>query len=323
MLLVAAIDKKNRQQCRDYVINIQEATKNLFIDEKDVLKILMSVTNGKIKGQAISSFNLKKIEQLLEENSWIKNAKLYFDNRDVLHVTVSEREPIARIFTSAGNSFYIDSSMKQMPLSDKLSANLPVFTNFPARKILSNKDSLLLKNIRSTAWFVLNDPFWMAQTAQIDITPERNFELIPVVGNHIVKLGNGENIEQKFRRLLIFYQQVLSKTGFNKYNTIDVQYKGQVVASNTKPSKVDTVQLKLNVEKLINEMQQMQADSIAKLPPNIEKPDTHLEQQAAPQTSVVSKKENLQSTPKKTNPVKSNTEPKIIEKPKAVMPRRN
>ena len=55
--------------------------------------------------------------------------------------------------------------------------------------------------------------------------------MIPVVGNHMVKLGNGENIEQKFNRLFIFYKQVLSKTGFDKYKTIDVQYAGQVVAS--------------------------------------------------------------------------------------------
>ena len=69
----------------------------------------------------------------------------------------------------------------------------------------------------------------MAQVAQIDITPERNFEMIPVVGNHTVILGDGENMEQKFHRLFVFYKNVLSQTGFDKYKAINVQYAGQVV----------------------------------------------------------------------------------------------
>jgi cell division protein FtsQ len=55
--------------------------------------------------------------------------QLFFDNNEVLQVVIDEREPIARIFTVAGNSYYIDSSLERLPLSDKMSARLPVFTN--------------------------------------------------------------------------------------------------------------------------------------------------------------------------------------------------
>lgn len=44
---------------------------------------------------------------------------------------------------------------------------------------------------------------------------------------------------------MVFYKQVLSKTGFDKYKVIDVQYKGQVVASKyAGNAKVDSVQLR-------------------------------------------------------------------------------
>ena len=33
---------------------------------------------------------------------------------------VKEKEPVARVFSSAGNSFYIDSVGKRMPLPEKL-----------------------------------------------------------------------------------------------------------------------------------------------------------------------------------------------------------
>jgi cell division protein FtsQ len=228
----------------------------------------MNTTKNNIKGFPVASFNLHQLEQMLERNTWIDDAELYFDNQDVLHVTVVEKEPVARIFTTEGNSFYIDSLGRKMPLSDKLSARVPVFTNFPDKKRMTGKDSVLLNDVRGTANFIFNDPFWMSQVAQIDITTERKFEMIPVVGNHLVKLGNGENIAKKFRRLMVFYQQVLSKTGFDKYKVIDVQYEGQVVASKfAGDAKVDSVQLRKNVEKLLQQSRDAQNDTVMRAMP--------------------------------------------------------
>jgi hypothetical protein len=56
VLLVAAIGRRNHELCKDYVITIQGAQKNLFINEKDIKKLLNSGTNGKIKGEAYYRF---------------------------------------------------------------------------------------------------------------------------------------------------------------------------------------------------------------------------------------------------------------------------
>jgi cell division protein FtsQ len=260
-LLIAAIGKQKKDHCKDYTISIKGVANNFFVDQKDVVKLLKTAAKGDVKGQKKSSLNLQQMEQLLEKNVWIKDAELYFDNQEVLHVSVREREPVARIFTVTGKSYYIDQEEKRMPLSDKLSAKVPVFTGFP-EKVLGKRDSALLHDVKNTATFILNDPFWMAQVAQIDITADRNFEMVPVVGNHTVILGSGENIEQKFHRLFIFYKDVLSKTGFDKYKAINVQYTGQVVGVKDNGGKNDTAQLRLNVEKLLRQAREMQNDSV-------------------------------------------------------------
>ncbi len=268
VLLMAAITKKKRGHCSDYTIVLKGASGNYFINEKDVQQLLMKATKSSIKGQPVASFNLSQLEQTLEHNTWINDAELYFDNQDVLHVTVTEKEPVARIFTVAGSSFYIDNLGRKMPLSDKLSARVPVFTGFPEKKILTAADSVLLNEVRTTANFIVNDPFWMAQVAQIDITAERTFEMTPVVGNHTVKLGSGEDMDKKFHRLMVFYRQVLSKTGFDKYKMIDVQYKGQVVvAKQVGDVKVDVVQLRKNVEKLLQQSIEAENDTVIKAMP--------------------------------------------------------
>lgn len=346
-LLLAAISNKNKGQCKDYHITIKGAHNNFFIDQKDVEQLLVSSTKSNIKGELVTSFNLHELEMVLEKNTWIDEAELYFDNRDILHVTVTEKEPVARIFTTEGNSFYIDSAGLKMPLSDKMSARVPVFTSFPDKKKLSQTDSLLLNDVRVTANFIVNDSFWMLQVAQINITEERNFEMFPVIGNHLVKLGNGENIPQKFRRLMVFYKQVLSKTGFEKYKVIDVQYKGQVLASNyTGDSKVDSVRLRKNVEKLLQQVKNDQDDT-EKTPvqvtgkyiidvdsvssPATDLPDINPEKNSNPNPrlndaspAIPLKDGGGQAVKTTLEKPKENIKPKQTEKriPKAVMPKR-
>ena len=85
--------------------------------------------------------------------------------------------------------------------------------------------------------------------------------MIPVIGDHIIKLGSGEKVAEKLDRLFVFYRQVLGKSGFNKYAALDVQFEGQVVAVKKEPSSpVDSIQLQKNIEELINKAMMQEID---------------------------------------------------------------
>lgn len=251
ILLAAAMRKEKNDRCSNYTVTIKGATETLFVSEKDVVQLITKSTGGRIKGQSMSAFDLRKLEKMLEDNVWIRDAELYFDNKEALHVIVTEREPLARLFTTAGKTYYVDRDQKLMPVSDKLTAKLPVFTGFPEKKKLSSADSVLLGQVRDMAAFIQGNLFWKAQVSQIDITVEREFEMVPLVGNHIVKLGKGDDMAKKFHRLFVFYKEVLSKAGFDAYKTIDVQYVGQVVAVKGTATRGDIEQSRKNVEKLM------------------------------------------------------------------------
>lgn len=323
-LLIAAIGKKKREDCADYTITIKNSEDNLFIDANDIRKMLKAGAGSELKGKKLSDINLKKLEQLLRDNVWIRKAEMWFDNRNVLHVEVYEREPIARIFTTAGNTFYIDSTERKLPLSDKLSARVPVFTGFIDKKVYSAKDSLLLTDVKNAAIYIKNDSFWMSQVAQVNITQERNFELSPVVGNHLVKLGNGQGLDKKFNRLMIFYKQVLAQKGFDSYSMVDVQYAGQVVGTRrgTEKNKVDTVMLKKRVDEMLKQMQK-QYDSVAALKPITEKPTISGSQVSTNDLRATSTQStNPNALKAESLPVKNENRPNE-NKPRAVMPKRN
>ncbi|MGC3953384.1 MAG: hypothetical protein QM804_03865, partial [Propionicimonas sp.] len=233
-IVAAAIKAQGNNECKGYNINIKGWSDSVLLtSQEQVVSLLKTATKGAIKGQRIAAFDLPAIEDLLEQSAWVYNAELYFDNRDILNVTVTERKPLARVFTNTGKSFYMDEAGKQIPLSDKISLDVPVFTGYPDKYKMDAADSNLLQNIIATASFINGDNFWSAQVSQIDINacgPDCwNMEMIPVVGNHRVELGDGSDIASKFHRLYLFYDQVLKRTGFDKYQKIDVQYNGQVI----------------------------------------------------------------------------------------------
>jgi cell division protein FtsQ len=228
VLLVAAMQKKSVKACSDVQVEITGATEHVFVDEKDVLDILKS--KGSFKGVATNAVKLREIEEALENDPWIQNAELFFDNNQLLQVRITEREPIARIFTVMGSSFYLDSSGMQLPLSEKLSARVPVFTSFPYGKKLSAPDSALLKDVIKLSSYILTDSFWNAQIAQIDISGNE-FEMVPVIGNHIIQFGDVSDMEKKFKKLFAFYKNVSTRVGFDKYERINLVYDGQIVAT--------------------------------------------------------------------------------------------
>jgi cell division protein FtsQ len=141
--------------------------------------------------------------------------------------------------------------------------------------------------------------------------------MVPLVGNHTVRLGNAENIEEKFNRLFTFYKQVLSKTGFDKYPVLDVEFDGQVIGVKEKTTnKIDSIQLRRNVEKLLQQSRAAQYDSIGAInPPRNYTPTVN-------DSTTVEENNKTTTTPdmntKKPVPVKT-TNP---TKPKAVMKKR-
>ena len=229
-LVIAANGKTSARTCKGVAVSINGDGDKMFIEKDDVLKNIEKTAKGSVISKAFAKINLGELERGLEKNAWIRDAELYFDTKDVLHVSVFERQPIARVFNTTGASFYIDSAGYQLPLLETFNAKLPVITGFTSAKKMGKRDSTTLQGLKEVVRVITKDEFWNAQVGQIDISPEGKFELIPVIGSHTIKLGYGENIEQKLKNLMVFYKQVLPKAGLAKYSALDVQFEGQVIA---------------------------------------------------------------------------------------------
>lgn len=230
VLFVVAWKAKEEKKCTSIQIElVGENTAALFMDEKEILQIIHE--QGVKEGLPIGDVNLNALERYLQTIRWVKNVELFLDNTQTLQVKIEQRIPIARIFTASGNSFYIDKEGLQLPLKQLTVLRLPVFTNFPSdQEKLSKPDSVLLNDILHFTKAVASDSFFMAQTAQVNIATNGDFELVPSVGDHLVLIGSVENIEDKLNRLYTFYKKVWVQSGLNAYQVIDCRFDNQIVA---------------------------------------------------------------------------------------------
>ncbi|RYY39664.1 MAG: hypothetical protein EOO08_10210 [Chitinophagaceae bacterium] len=347
VLLVAANRPEQGHAVREVRILIKGDGEQFFIDKSDILQQLTKAARSPLQGRSLDGLQLDRLERVLEKGVWIREAELWIDSRDVLHVQVTEREPVARIFTTTGASFYIDSSGQHMPLLEKESARVLVVTNYPGSARFNHNDSVHAADIKNIAVRVRADEFWREQIAQVDITPGGSYEAIPVVGNHIIRLGDAQNLDTKLARLLLFYKKVLAKAGFDKYGVVDVQFAGQVVGVlRGAVSQVDSIQLQRNIQELLERSQrQMQQDSLAAVQQTLAA-DTARSRQLLPIDSIATQPEPQApaattpalTTPRDTTqraatvgrtpqPARSATPPRATQPsvqrrtPRAVMPR--
>lgn len=231
VLLVSAVRKEQGGRCRDVVVDFSQDQSFRMLDQQEVLSALFpDATGGRPNGKPVQRFNLFMLEKQLEKNPWVKKADLYFDQQHVLHISVEQRKPVARVFTPAGNSFFMDDALSVLPLKSTDRIDLPVFTNFyisPAGADAA--DTLLMKRIAGLAQFILSDSFWMAQVEEVNINSDNSFEMYTQLGDQVVHLGRRSDWPQLFYKLKALYRGFHAENAWGKHTTIDLQFKDQAV----------------------------------------------------------------------------------------------
>lgn len=246
-LLISGIVKEQANQCKEVQIDFKDEKLINMIDRKEVYASLWPGRAAQYPlGKNTSTFNLFELENTLSKNPWVEDADVYFDNQHILHVDIKQKNPVARLFTAEGYSYYLDDRYNLLPLKQTDHIVLPVFTNFylnPAG--MKKTDSILLARVVSLSQFISKDPFWLAQIESVYIRPDNGFELSTQVGDHAVDLGIRDEWEPMFKKLKLLYQKFSQEDSWSRYALINLQFKDQVVCekSGAKLFNADTVHL--------------------------------------------------------------------------------
>ncbi|MBS1782732.1 MAG: hypothetical protein JSS78_06680 [Bacteroidetes bacterium] len=284
--IISASQSQRQKQLHGVLLHVTN-NQYRFLDRQGL--IAEAVTNkGIIDGKTkLSEIKLKEVESTARKNPWVSNVQAYVDSRRDLHLMVTQCVPTARIFFSNGQSAYIDSELRLLPLSDFFTYYTVVVTNVPSYANDSFNKALRAK-IVSLVKFIEKDSFWNAQIAQIDVTENGEFELIPVFGTQKILFGDTTMMEKKFTNLFAFYRKVLNRIGWNRYSLLDLRFKDQIVASPSIPWHPPTKNAISNMDWVQNIIGDAMSDSIKSLKP-VPKPMAQASSMEKPKQSVTTK----------------------------------
>lgn len=211
-----------------YQIDINYNQGHLFINKEIVAKKIDEFFSDSTR---LGASHLSQLEKYLKTHPHVKNANAYIDSKGKLHVQIEQINPIARVLPKGGGSFYIDDQDLKIPLSNIYTAKVPLLTgNIPETctkvgNITSGELKSLVKIIHETQ----NDPYWSSQITQLIMNDSGDIQFLPRLGNHIVTIGDTVATQERLKKLDLFYSQVLLKSGWDKFKSIDIQYKNQIV----------------------------------------------------------------------------------------------
>src|SRR6185295_7468268 len=230
VLLGASMIRQHHLSFQNITVNMDDENGMLFIDESDILQLLKDHQVNNEKAKPVNAIDYNKLEEVIESNPFVESAQVFVDANEKIQISVRQRLPILRIINNQSVSYYLDIHGSRMPLSSKFTARVPVATGF----IFTNAehptiaDSVIEGKLFALANFIQSDSFITSLTEQIIVNQQSEFEIIPLIGNHSILLGEVNDLKVKFDKLKIFYREALSHTGWNQYSRINVKYENEV-----------------------------------------------------------------------------------------------
>lgn len=193
----------------------------IFISYEAVNKLL--IENGEqLKTIGKDKVVLNKLEKMLNEHDMIQKSEVFVSIDGVLKAMVTQRTPIARIFSEEG-SFYIDSKGNRMPLSGIQTARLPIVLG----KISEENE----KEMYDLLWFIYNDDFLKKNITGIEILPSGSLRMTNRNYNYNIEFGKTVEVERKFDNYKAFFQKAVHDTLIDTYKTINLKFTQQVVCT--------------------------------------------------------------------------------------------
>lgn len=226
-------------------ITILNNDENLFLNERDIKRFFEERKDSILENQ-LQNINLPSLELALNSHPAIENSEVSATLNGEINVEVTQRTPVVRVINKNGESYYIDSQSKLMPLNANYAARVIVANGelfeaydrryqYTVKQIKNNKlfsEVSMLDDIFEVSNYIAGDSILTQLIHQIYINADRDIELFPSVGCQKIVFGDTKQVAEKFNKLKLFYTEGLNKAdAWKKYSVINLKYKNLVVCT--------------------------------------------------------------------------------------------
>jgi len=231
ILIAIAEKRRSNRLCQHVLVDVDNRDENHFVDKEDIRLLMTSAGADRIIGRRYTEIDLKELEKRVETNKYIRKAQVHQDVKGNILIEAKQNRPLVRLLREGAPDAYLGEAGQVLPMSSKYTARVmlvsgPYTATLVSKKIGKDED---VSRVFDLIKYISNDPFWKAQIAQLEIDDEGGIVLYPQVGKQKIEFGPAENIEAKFNKLNVFYEQVLPRKGWNYYKRVNLEYQDQIV----------------------------------------------------------------------------------------------
>lgn len=229
--------ENSNQLIKGVVIRIDRNSETGFLTAEKI-KTMVEQTDS-LLFRKVKKVDTEKIEELINQNVYVETADVYLNMDKNVVVNISEKSPLLRVYSKKGAGFYIDKNGSLLPLSQNYTPRVLVANGYinasPANKNNSIYDTIYkttpLADLYELCKLIRTNNFINAQVSQIYVNSKGEYDLIPELGDHLIRLGSIENAKEKLDKLEIWYKKALVKEDWELYSVVNLKYKGQVVCT--------------------------------------------------------------------------------------------
>ena len=210
--------RHERQNVNSVVVQYDDY-ENLFVTEHQIQQALIpGYTDSLVVAQ--NTLDITQLERELRDHDLLQDAEVHLSLDGNLHARVLMRRPLARMAT--GSNSYVDDRGEFMPRSYVSSARVPLISGLTDDNVADYMPLL---------HYVHNDTDLKRLVTSYKVASDGQVSLRLRQENFAVLLGEPTALKSKFMNLKAFLTKVHTDNTNTKYNTIDLRFAGQVVAS--------------------------------------------------------------------------------------------
>ena len=225
-LIFAAVSSQKTMKdtvCSGFEVVIKDSVDSEFIKPEDVIQFVKKKGLYPV-GKPFGEINTLAIRDSILINKLVRKADVYTTPGGAIVTNIYQRKPVLRVISITKGSYYIDNNREKMPVSQNSTIYIPLATGAITDEFAQNE-------LYDFAMFLNDNPDWDAWIEQIVVKGDQKVELIPRVGDFRIVIGELENYNEKLNKFKLFVEKGLNVVGWNRYNTINLEYDGQVVCT--------------------------------------------------------------------------------------------
>ena len=111
-----------------------------------------------------------------------------------------------------------------------IDGDIPLKANSGYKGELSDpKEKEWLMKVLNVVNYMESSKLWRDKIVQITVSDGGELSLVPRIGQEVFLFGQPDDIEDKFRKMEMYYRNIVPEKGASHYTRVSVEYEGQIV----------------------------------------------------------------------------------------------